>query len=434
MRIAYIASFFPNLSTTFVLSEMLSVQSLGHELLILALRGRRQMTAEYHPGTERLLPFTHYAGLRDFEIWVAGLRFLLRHPKLFLTLLVELLVGSFPNPFSIVKALYVFAKAPYLAEILVDGNVQHVHAEFASLPATGAMVIARIAGIPFSFTAHAFDLHVKSLKLRNDLLGKKVELADFVIAEHAHGRDFLLKTFGSGIAGKVFVVRSGVNIELFRPQAKCISMQQPKRLRILSIGRLVEKKGHEFLLKACALLKKRGVQCECVLLGEGPLKLVLQRLVEDLDLQSHVIFVPPMTQDQVLRLYCQADLFVLPCVVAQDGNMDGIPTVLIEAMAVGLPVISTPIAGIPELIQDGVTGILVAPRDPEELAAKVETLFHNPETCQELGLAGREWVKVHFDTRTNAARLAALFETRGQGQQVDTMNIRHSIINSGGNQ
>lgn len=174
---------------------------------------------------------------------------------------------------------------------------------------------------------------------------------------------------------------------------------------ILSVGRLVEKKGFEDLIRACAWLREGQVEFRCEIIGTGERREALKALIAELDLEQHVTLVGPRSQDEVLRAYRRATVFALPCIVASDGNRDGLPTVLLEAMAVGLPVISTRLVGVPEIVEHGVDGLLVEPGDSAALAASLTRVLRDGELRDNLSRAGRRKVGQRFDVRRNVVQL-----------------------------
>lgn len=412
MRIAYVTSYFPNLTTTFVLNEMLSIQKLGHEVFVLPLSGKKYDLDYLHEGTEQLLAYTFYANIRSLQIWHCFLAFIFKQPLLFLSLLSQIVIQSNFNPFALIKGLYPLIKAPYFSKIVLDRKIQHIHADFASLPATGALLIAQISGKPFSFTCHAVDIFATSMSIRNELLSWKLEAAKFVISEHAFGSRFLIKKYGEHFKEKITVIRTGINIDKFQFHHKDLPIVSDKNtVKILCIGRLISKKGYKYLIDACHILSNKGIALECTIVGDGPLKTELVLQISKLKLESVVKFHPPVPQQEILFLYQNADIFVLPCITAEDGDMDGIPTVLIEAAAVGIPIISTPISGIPELIADNITGRLVAASNSEALAGAIEQAILQPSENIKKVKKAREWVEAHFDTKKNVQDLVKLLET-----------------------
>ena len=204
----------------------------------------------------------------------------------------------------------------------------------------------------------------------------------------------------------VEIVHYGLETDGFQPSASPARNEIP---HILSVGSLTEKKGHEYLIDACVLLAEKGYDFQCSIIGVGPLQESLQARVNRYKLQDKVHLLGGKKQDEVLDLYRQSDIFALACVVAQGGDRDGMPNVLIEAMAMQLPVVTTPVTGIPELVRDGENGLLVPERDGAALAQALERLMQDEPLRRELGRRGRETVLNGFEVRQTAAKLAAVF-------------------------
>jgi glycosyltransferase involved in cell wall biosynthesis len=203
----------------------------------------------------------------------------------------------------------------------------------------------------------------------------------------------------------------GLNAEFCDLLARPIARPEShERLRALGVGRLVPKKGFDVLVKACAILRQRGFNCETVIVGEhGEQEAELRSQIETLGLRDQVRFTGPMEQARLYSEYQNADVFCLPCRVLENGDRDGLPNVLMEAMACGLPVITTPVSGIPEIIKDGHNGTLIAPNDAEALADAIQRISADRMLARNLGRAGRLTVLERFDGDTTAMELAALF-------------------------
>lgn len=275
----------------------------------------------------------------------------------------------------------------------------HVHAHFAHLPATIGMYAAHWLGVPFSFTAHANDLFVEAT-----LLGRKLARARFAACISEHNRTFLRGLLPEGGA-ELLIVRCGIDPRAFpaRPDPA------PSPLgALLAVGRLVEKKGFHVLLEALALLRAKGREPRLELCGWGPEEGRLRALAARLGLSDTVRFRGKTPQETVRALLRESDLFVLPCVRDARGDMDGIPVALMEAMACQVPVLSTRISGIPELIVDGRSGRLAAPGDPDDLARVLAELDGDPAGRLALARGGRARVLEEFTLEGNAERLASV--------------------------
>jgi glycosyltransferase involved in cell wall biosynthesis len=277
-----------------------------------------------------------------------------------------------------------------------------VHAHFAGMAARTAYWINQFFGIPFSFTAHANDIFaprdfVVSLPKLLDAAAAIVTVSDYAVRD--------LKTRFPASAAKVHRVYNGVDFSRFHPPDPGSGTPA-----IVSIGRLIEKKGFADLISACALLTSRRRAFVCEIIGEGPLEETLRAQIAGADVGGCVRLAGPQTQAQIALRLAHATIFVLPCTRDADGGMDNLPTVIMEAMAAGLPVISTPLGGIPEMVEHEVNGELVPERDPAAICAAMERLISDPQRARRLGDKGRQIAREKFSIETSARQLRALFE------------------------
>lgn len=296
-----------------------------------------------------------------------------------------------------------FPKAVYFARQMELLGVRHLHAHFANHPAAAAFVIHQLSGIAYSFTAHGADLQVDQHMLR-----EKVRDAKFVASISTDNRRLIEQVCGAELASRVKIVRCGVDTKVFdAPPPTPASGGAP--LSIVCTGTLYEVKGHAYLIDACRLLRERNVPFVCRLIGDGPLLEQLNHQVSEAGLTDHVLFLGRQTRQQIAAWLQTADVLVAPSVPTAQGRREGIPVVLMEAMASGLPVVASRISGIPELVEHETTGLLVPPRDPPALADALAELASDPARRSALGAAGRAKVLAEFDLDKNAQQLLALF-------------------------
>jgi glycosyltransferase involved in cell wall biosynthesis len=301
-----------------------------------------------------------------------------------------------------------FLQAVWIARLILDaGDVRHIHAHVCHGATTVAWFVSIITGLPFSFTAHAKDIYCDSLNPAG-LLRRKMRAARFVVTCTDANREYLLKIEP---AANVRCIYHGLNAEFTGLLTDSAHSPQPNhKLRALGVGRLVPKKGFDVLVEACAILKRRGFDFETVIVGEhGEQELDLRKLIKALGLKDNVRFTGPLEQSRLYVEYQNADIFCLPCRVLENGDRDGLPNVLMEAMACGLPVITTPVSGIPEIIEDGRNGTLVPPNDAHALADAIQRISSDRMLARNLGRAGRMTVLERFDGDRTALELAALF-------------------------
>lgn len=271
--------------------------------------------------------------------------------------------------------------------------VSHIHAQWINSSGTIAMYLAWLLDVPYSFTGHATDL----FRDRSALLDK-IERADFIVCISEFHRGFY-RQHGAK-ARQCVIAYCGIEPSWFYPPAASAAVSAARPYRILASGRLVEKKGLSYLIDACKLLVERGESIECVIGGSGPLEAALKAQAELLGLADRVrVTGQALMQEKIIDFMHGGDVYVLPCVWAADGDVDGLPQMLMEAMACGLPAVSTRLVGIPDLIRDEETGLLVAPNDTPALADAIQRLMHDRALSQRLADAGLRWVHERFDLR-----------------------------------
>lgn len=296
-------------------------------------------------------------------------------------------------------------QAAWLGPRLQTLGARHVHAHFAGLAARTAFWIDRFFGIGFSFTAHANDIFApKPFEIS---LGKLIGAARAVVTVSDFGVLFLREKY-PGAAARLHRVYNGIDLSRF--QISDFSGTPPG---IVSVGRLIEKKGFPDLIEACRLLRERVFQFHCEIIGEGPLESRLREQIAGAGLTSLVELTGPLPQGEVIARLGRSALFVLPCVTETAGGMDNLPTVVMEAMAAGLPVVSTAVAGVPEMVQEEVTGLLVPEHEPVALAEAVGRLLRDRALSISLGQAGRERAAERFAIEKSGAALRALFQEFG---------------------
>lgn len=409
LNVAYILLHFPYLTETFVAEEIRAIQAEGIDVHIISL-------LKPGPGlvqslSQQLLPYTWYApGLLAPRLWRAQIYFLFKSPRLYWSLLAALLRQPYPRqpPILLVKRLIVFFKAVAVAHYLQDTETQLLHAHFAALPGAAAGIITRLLGLPFTVTVHAFDIYCR---VKNELLYLVTSQADHIIAISEYNRQHVA-ALGTCSAKAISVIHCGVNLAQFEEQHQRQTERSPSEpFSILSVGSLVPKKGHVHLIAACHLLQQRRFDFVCNIIGSGRNKLALEQHIQAYGLQNQVKILEYCPHPEIIAACRQHDLFVLASVIAREGDRDGIPVVLMEAGAVGMPIISTQVSGIPELIHHNETGWVTPPGDPAALADAIVTLAADPALRARLGQNARDFVRAEFDIKGSARLLATLFRT-----------------------
>lgn len=396
--LTYIIGRYPGLTTTFIDREVLALRGMGVRLQILSIRQPwPKLSAEQEAlreGVIYLLPVKWLALLGS------QIHFALRKPRRFFGTLRYLLTRSHPSLKSRVMTLLHFGEGVYAAYLLRRAPGQHLHAHFIDRAATVALVASRLLDIPYSVTAHATDIYVNPV-----LLKEKLASAKFVSTCTAYNRSYLSQ-FGKDLFNhKLLCIYHGLELERYVRGQRA----KPGWPVILSVGQLKERKGLSYLVEACRILLDRGIQFECRIVGEGPLRPSLEAQIQQLGLGEQVKLYGALPHQAVIEQYEQATVFALPAILGADGDRDGIPNVILEALAMELPVVSTQHSGVPEVVEDGVNGLLVPPEDAQALASALERLIYSPETGQQFGKVGRQIVAERFDPERNTRRLLEAF-------------------------
>jgi glycosyltransferase involved in cell wall biosynthesis len=394
--VLYVASRFPKVTETFVVNEWLALSG-RFQMELAALRRTRE--AAVHPESRRAMARVRFLDRLRLQTVAAHVFWIARRPGAYLSVLVDVIRGSLRvSVLEVAKGAVVFAEAVALARIVVRDGVAHVHAHFSNQPATAAWIVHRLTGIPFSFTAHANDLF-----LGPALLERKVADARFVIAISEYNRRLLLDHCPSA---RVEVVHCGVDLERYAPGPP---LETRDRDRVACVASLSPKKGHAHLIDALALLAEGHPSLALDLVGDGPERDTIVGRARDRGVADRVRLHGARSAEDVRAALAKARLFALPSVRLRSGRMEGIPVSLMEAMASGVPVVASRLSGIPELVEDGVTGLLVAPGDPLALAEAMARVLHDDTLAAELTRSARELVERSFSLAGEAQRLGDLF-------------------------
>lgn len=420
--VAYILASFPTLTETFVIGEIIELRQHGIPIALFALR--ESQSSIQQPETKALRAEVCYACcLHSSRLVRVNLVWAFQDPGRYFRAWWLVFRGSLRNPIHLLKTLVLFPKAVELADRVIRQGIGHVHAHWATYPTTVAMVISELTGLPYSFTAHAWDI-----SLIRTLLPEKVRRACFVVTCTKENQVALRVMLPKREEHKIYLNYHGIPVERFAGVDRVASGDVPV---ITTCGALFERKGFADLVRACGILKRRGRRFRCFIIGEGPQRRQLETLVAAEGVGEEVTLLGALPQAEVIRHYTRSDLFVLPCLTRSlsvpdreadlvkaleawfegKGSVikDGIPNVLVEAMAMGIPVVSTRISGIPELVQDGTNGLLVPPQQPARLAEVIECLLLDQDLRNRLGERGAADVRSSFDRKKNAAALAEIF-------------------------
>jgi len=404
-NVAYMLDGFPILSETFIIQEILELKKRGLNIIIFASEGAGDIpyNSLSHPESKSLVKETCYLNPYSIVIKKKLLHFLifLLHPFRYLkTLYFSYMEGG--------ETFIAFKSVPLYIREMKSKDVHHIHAHFARRACTFSMLISMITGIPYSFTAHAHDIYVSdAMDISNH-----IRAAKFVITCTAHNKNYLLGKYGNHADGKIYSNYHGVDTNRLKPAKEMITQgKEEVEISILSIGRLVEKKGFPYLIQALSQLKKSpGTSLTVNIIGDGPEKEYLCRMVKEYNLSDSIFFRGALLFEELRGFYEEADFFVLPCIIAKNGDRDGIPNVILEAMSAGLPVISTTVSGIPEVITDGVDGFLVSPEDSCALADSIKRLSQDRELRVAMGSNARKKMVDRFNKEQHIDELMAYFK------------------------
>lgn len=424
--VAYILKGFPRLSEMFIASEIYRLEQLGTRLRLFVIKPVDEV--RHHGIVERIsakpdyLPPTTSLSATSLRRWLSA------HLKDFLpslrsvarrrpTGVARAAVAAFAQAvrarrtfWSWPRKVYLkeFLQAAVIADRLVDApDVRHLHAHFCHGATTVTWLASLMTGLPFSFTAHAKDIYCESLNPAG-LLRRKMRSARFVVTCTDANREHLRQIEPNA---EIHCIYHGLNAEFAGLlQQSSGTQSRGKHLRALGVGRLVPKKGFDVLVEACGILHRRNIEFEALIVGEhGEHTAELRRRINTLGLENHIHLTGAMEQSKLYEEYRRASAFCLPCRVLDNGDRDGIPNVLMEAMACGLPVITTAVSGIPEIVTNGVNGQLIPPDNPEALAEALLHLNRDPHFAERLSLKAQTTVHERFDGERFASQLAALF-------------------------
>ncbi len=394
------------LRETFVLHELLALEAMGATVTVFAFRGPKP--GPVHEALRRLRGEIVYAprpGAIMLPIWL--LIGLVRWPRQVGSLMWLVIKSSWRQPLWLLKSLWTLAGSCYFAAEVMRRDIRHLHAHFAWMATLSAMAIAKLTSVTFSFTAHAHDIF-----LNKTLLKEKIQAALFVVTISEYNRKYLSNVLPDIDIQRIYVVHCGVDTSQFRPAEK----REDKRI-ILSVGGLVDFKGFPYLIEACRILAQRKIDYQCRIIGDGKMCKVLEAQIAQAGLQKRVRLLGAMPIERVREQHSEATVYVQPSIRIATGLQDGIPVALMEAMASGLPVVATHVSGIPELVQDHETGLLVHAADAVAIADAVQQLFDDSALRNRLSSMGRRKVEAEFDLRTTAQEFAALLKAALDGEQ-----------------
>lgn len=417
-RIGVLLKMFPRLSETFILNEILELERQGVRLHIFSLKRPADSVSHSQAKSVRS-PITYlpekiyqapvrvacalaHVALKYRRNWWHMLRILARRFRR------DRDAGSFQS----------FWQACCLIHEMRE--IRHLHAHYASVPARLALTVQRLAGATYSITTHAKDIFQHD-PFASAKLQERMCRARFVVGNSR----FSAAHIQAGLDGRgnIHTVYNGLNLEDF-PSRK----NRPAESLILSVGRLVEKKGFNVLIEACRILKQRRVNFTSELVGTGRLSDMIKEQIRECGVGGLVKLIGPLPQEILRSHYERASVFALPCVIAADGDRDILPNVIKEAMAIGVPIVTTRLDGIEELVEHGVTGLLVPPGDAPALAEALERLLTDPVLAETLAGNGRKIIEQRFDRQNNISQLKDLLLDAVRNCRVEAVAVNAESI------
>jgi colanic acid/amylovoran biosynthesis glycosyltransferase len=403
--IAYLNQVFPDLTQTFVYREVLALRA--REIPVRTFSVWRPDPANLSAETIPLRDETFYIfPLSWFSMIRAHLKYITSRTLRYLGTLVFLLTRPGEPLRNRWRSLMHFVYGLVAIREMERLKIEHIHVHFAWSASSIALIAQRLLGIPFSISLHSKEIYSDRL-----LLADKVRDSKFIVTISEYNQRFLNELFPEGeLEDKIHIVHCGLDPDIFRASPK--PQQNDAEFVIVGVAQLVPRKGFHVLIEACHHLASRGMPFRCHIFGEGEERNQLENLIEQYNLDEQVLMPGWIQQEELHQRLNQADVFALPCIRDKSGDQDGIPVVLMEAMAMELAVVSTHISGIPELIEHGRNGLLIDPGDVSALADALHLLKNNPELRLRLGKAGRETVIKEFNIHRTAEQMAMLFAKR----------------------
>lgn len=406
--LAYILKGYPRISETFISNEILLLERLGFTMRLFSMRRPREdfshasvkeikARVDYLP-TELLVDF--FRLLRP-NIFLAA-----KKPKQFRETLGIAAQGlsKGKEPATLKHLL----QAGYLTNnhLENDPSIAQLHGHFAHSPTSVTMFASLLSGIPFSFTAHAKDIYTSD----KEKLRRKIARARFVVTCTRHNKEYLDALAGDSptpISTPIYCIYHGIDTALFQQSEVSAATHTP--FKILTVARMTAKKGLATIYQALAGLHQKGIRFEHTLIGDGDDREKILALITELGLKEHCRWIGTRTHEEVLLHFRASDLFVLGCEIAANGDRDGIPNVLVESLAMGVPALSSAVSAIPEILIDGKTGMTVPPSEPEQLGKAMLRILTDEQLRRQLIAGGQQLVKETFDNRRWIEKLAEIF-------------------------
>ncbi|MHC4424770.1 MAG: glycosyltransferase family 4 protein [Planctomycetota bacterium] len=396
MKIAYVVS---GMTMTFVVNEIEAHEQAGWEVLPLA----SCKPERFQNCSEVMIKWrkrTVYRLNIFVQLWMT-LRGIVTHPLRFCRICLWVATLLIHSPVEFAKAVYELTTACDFAFQCRRFGAEHIHVHFASRSLSLGLMLGMLTDLPVSCTAHAFDIFTRSA----NSLRPRLARCKFIAAISQFNVEYIGNTCGKSVADLCHVVHCGIDVAKFGSISR-----QPQPGRMVCVARLEPKKGLDLAIAACAVLRGCNIEFLFQIVGDGSERKRLEQQIRQSGLENHVVLLGPMANDQIAPLFNKACLFCMPCVKTPNGDMDGIPVAMMEAMACEVPVVSTRISGIPEIVRHNVNGLLVDEKEPDALAKAVGTLLSNPDKIRRFGCAARQQIEQNFNITKTATQLRELVQ------------------------
>ena len=389
-RVGYVVKRYPRFSETFIVNEVLAHEAEGLDVEIFSLRPSVDTHFQNIISQVRApVTFLPPGSVKSTALWKTCHELSDEFPELWPTL-------SAAKHATVVEAF----QAIKLAQTVRERNITHLHAHFATSAASTARMAARIAEISYSVTMHAKDIFHESVE--HEDLASKIADAKFVVTVSDFNCKYLADKFES--PNNIHRIYNGLDLNVFQ-----FNPSSERKAKIISVGRLVAKKGFCHLIDACRILADRGIAFECEIIGGGELEADLKEQIDRLSLLDYVTLSGCEPQSSVRQKIASSAVFAAPCVIGPDGNRDGLPTVITESLALGTPCVATDVTGIPEIVRHGHTGIIVEQENATALADGLERLLNDVPLRATLAKNGRQLIEQDFDVHKNVSQIRELF-------------------------
>jgi len=404
--LAYILKGYPRISETFISNEILLLEKLGFKMHLFPMRQPRESFA--HASVKEIKAEISYLPTELFEnlpkLLIPNTLLAVKHPLRYLKTVRLAIQGRPKNKLATLKHLL---QAGYMSHyhLTDDSNICHLHGHFAHSPTSVTRFAASFSGLPYSFTAHAKDIYTSN----KEKLRQRIEEAEFVVTCTKHNQEYLEELRGTGTT-PIYCIYHGIDLSLFQNNIEQKNTENCHR--IFTVARLTSKKGLPTIYRALSLLKEKGFSFTHTLIGDGDDRDVIVALIKTLGLENECKWLGTQTHEEVLKQFKKSDLFVLGCEIAPNGDRDGIPNVLVESLAMGVPALSPHISAIPEILINEKTGLTVNPKDPEAMALAMERLLTDEKLREHLIKSGKELVASKFDNKLLTHELAEIFRTQ----------------------